>query len=219
MNESVKKYEESLRITDGLLVSNPNSANYYYLKGLLLIQNEDYKNAIQSLTKSVELEPKNSNHLFYLAVAYDKLGDFANAEKSLMSAIEISPEASNSYNYLGYLYAEKGIKVEKSESLLLKATDLEPDNAAYQDSIGWVYFKQGRFPDAQLHLHFAEQISVERGQEDSVIYDHLGDVYFQKSDLVKADHYYQKALSISKDGKEKTKIKQKQQSVQKVLAK
>jgi tetratricopeptide (TPR) repeat protein len=219
MNDSIKKYTESIKISDQLLSSNPQSANYNYLKGLLLIQKEDYKNAVLYLKKATELDQKNSNYLFYLAVAYDKLGDFPNTEKSLNSALEMSPEASNSYNYLGYLYAEKAINVERSEALLLKATDLEPDNAAYQDSIGWVYFRQGRLPEALLHLHFAEQISMERDLEDPVIFDHLGDVYHKKSDLVKADFYYQRSIALSKDEKEKSKIKQKQALVQKELSK
>lgn len=219
MNDSIKKYAEAIRLSDALIVSNPTSANYHYLKGLLLLQKEDYKNAMLALKKSVEYDPKNPNHLFYLAIAYDKLNDFPNAETSLKTAIEISPGTSNAYNYLGYLYAEKGINVDVSEKLLLKATELEPDNPAYQDSIGWVYFKQVRLQDALLHLHFAELLSIDRDMEDPVILDHLGDVYTKKADLIKADHYYEKALLLSKDEKEKAKIKQKQQAIKKELSK
>ncbi|TGL59678.1 hypothetical protein EHQ58_07995 [Leptospira ognonensis] len=219
MNESVKKYSEAIRLSDELITSNPTSGNYHYLKGLLFLQKEDFKNAMLSLKKSVDYDPKNPNHLFYLAIAYDKLNDFPNAEICLKTAIEISPGASNSYNYLGYLYAEKGINVDVSEKLLLKATELEPDNPAYQDSIGWVYFKQARLQDALLHLHFAELISIDRDMEDPVILDHLGDVYSKKADLIKADHYFEKALLLSKDEKEKAKIKQKKQTINKELSK
>ncbi len=219
MNESVKKYSEAIRLSDELITSNPTSANYHYLKGLLFLQKEDFKNAMLSLKKSVEYDPKNPNHLFYLAIAYDKLNDFPNAEICLKTAIEISPGASNSYNYLGYLYAEKGINVDVSEKLLLKATELEPDNPAYQDSIGWVYFKQARLQDALLHLHFAELIAIDRDMEDPVILDHLGDVYSKKADFIKADHYFEKALLLSKDEKEKAKIKQKKQTINKELSK
>ena len=55
--------------------------------------------------------------------------------------------------------------------------------------------------------------------EDPVIFDHLGDVYFKKADLVKANHYFEKAIILSKDEKEKTKIREKQIRVKKELSK
>ncbi len=219
MNESIKKYGEALKLTEELISANPNSANFYYLKGLLLIQKEDFKNAVIALKKALESDPKNSNFLFYLAIAYDKLKDFPNTEKSLISAIEYNPETSNSYNYLGYLYAEKGINVAEAKKYLLKATDLEPDNPAYQDSLGWIYFKLGQISEALLHLHFAELISLDRNMEDPVILEHLGDVYLKKTDYIKANHYYEKFLMLSKDEKEKLNIKEKMMSLKKELSK
>jgi tetratricopeptide (TPR) repeat protein len=219
MNDSVKKYSEASSILGSLIQAHPENASYFYMQGILFIQKEDYKSAIVSFKKANELEPQDPNNLFYMAIGFDKEKDFPSAENSLNQAIALNPEASNSYNYLGYLYAEKGIQAERSEALLLKATDLEPDNSAYQDSLGWIYFKQDRISESLLHLHFAEQIGLDRDLEDPVIYDHLGDVYRTKQDLVKAELYFQKAILLSKDKEELKKLKVKVQNVQKELAK
>ncbi|MCZ8154610.1 MAG: tetratricopeptide repeat protein [Leptospira sp.] len=219
IHEKVNKHIEALKISDDLIKAYPNQASYHYLKGAIYLQKENHKLALGSFKKAVELEPKNPNYLFYTAICYDKLGDFKSTEKLLLNAIDISPESSNSYNYLGYLYAERNLQKEESERLLLKATDLEPDNAAYQDSLGWIYFRQNRIPESLLHLHFAEQISIERDAQDSVIYDHLGDVYRKSLDLVKAEFYFNKALLYSngKDPKEIAKINTKLVQIQKEL--
>mgnify|MGYP001598572340 FL=1 len=103
--------------------------------------------------------------------------------------------------------------------MLIKATNLEPDNAAYQDSIGWIYFKQNRLSEALLHLHFAEQVSGDRDQEDPVIFEHLGDVYSNKGDLVKAEFYLNQAYKITKDPEESQKINAKLKKVKKDLDK
>ncbi|MDZ4727446.1 MAG: tetratricopeptide repeat protein [Leptospira sp.] len=219
MGQNVKKFDESLQIINQLITAHPNTADYHYMKGILYSQKEDYKNALPSFIKAVEIDPNNTNHVFYLAIAYDKQKDFKNAEKYFQKSIELSPENANAYNYLGYLYAEKGINKEKSEELLIKATNLEPDNAAYQDSIGWIYFKQNRLSEALLHLHFAEQVSGDRDQEDPVIFEHLGDVYSNKGDLVKAEFYLNQAYKITKDPEESQKINAKLKKVKKDLDK
>ncbi|BDA79318.1 hypothetical protein LPTSP3_g22480 [Leptospira kobayashii] len=218
LNPSIKNYDASLAIGKFLLEKEPKNAAYYYLQGLVYFQKEDYKQSLANFSKAVELEPQNNNYLFYRATVFDKLKNFPKTETDLLASIQTNPENPNAYNYLGYLYAERGIKKEEALSYLRKAVDLEPDNAAYQDSLGWIYFKTNQWKEALLHLHFAEQISVNRDAEDPVIFDHLGDVYLAKKDLVKAGFYWQMALPLTKDDMESSKIKTKLTTVQKELA-
>ncbi|MEZ4388313.1 MAG: tetratricopeptide repeat protein [Candidatus Krumholzibacteriia bacterium] len=77
------------------------------------------------------------------------------------------PEVSNSY---GYFLAEIGTELELAERLVKQALQLEPDNGAYLDSLGWVYFQQARYAEAfDLLVEAANQ----RG-DDPVILEHLG---------------------------------------------
>lgn len=52
------------------------------------------------------------------------------------------------------------------------------------------------FNRALLHLNFAASLALERGFEDPVIYEHLGDVYLAKKDPVNALQFFK--LSESK---------------------
>jgi|GEM_PF-1301980 len=218
LNPAIKKYDTSLSISKSLIEKDNKNAAYYYLHGLVYFQKEDYKQSLVNFSKAVELEPQNNNYLFYRATVYDKLKNFPKTEADLLAAIKVNPDGPNNYNYLGYLYAERGIKKEEAISYLKKAVDMEPDNPAYQDSLGWIYFKMNQKKEALLHLHFAEQISVDRDAEDPVIFDHLGDVYLANKDLVKAGFYWKKALPLTKDNSESSKIKLKLTTVQKELA-
>lgn len=55
----------------------------------------------------------------------------------------MDPKNAQAMNYLGYSWAEHGMKLEESEKLLRSAVQLDPDNGAYLDSLGWIRFKRG----------------------------------------------------------------------------
>ena len=57
--------------------------------------------------------------------------------------------------------------------MIQKAVDLDPQNGAFLDSLGWVYFKLGQYGPAEENLHKA----IERTAADASIHDHLGEVY------------------------------------------
>jgi tetratricopeptide (TPR) repeat protein len=79
-------------------------------------------------------------------------------------------------NYLGYMLAdkgEKGVRLPEALKLIKRAVDLEPNNGAYLDSLGWVYFKLGEYEAAEENLRQA----VQRDQTDPTVHDHLGELY------------------------------------------
>jgi tetratricopeptide (TPR) repeat protein len=90
--------------------------------------------------------------------------------------------------------------------MILKAVDLEPDNGAYQDSLGWIYYKMGRLDEALFHLSLAKQMLADQGINDPTVYDHLGDVYNSKEDVVNAKGYWKKAKQLSNSKTEIDKI-------------
>ena len=78
-------------------------------------------------------------------------------------------------NYLGYMLADRNVRLDEAYQLIQKAVDLEPDNGAYLDSLGWVYFRQGKLTEAEQFLVKA----VDLTGQDPTVHDHLGDVYMK----------------------------------------
>ncbi|HOR94611.1 MAG TPA: hypothetical protein PLZ38_11610, partial [Spirochaetota bacterium] len=99
-------------------------------------------------------------------------------------------------NYLGYLYADNNMKLEESLVLINTALDNEPTNGAYIDSLGWVYFKMGRYNDAlPILLEAAVELEME-GYPDAVVYEHIGDAYKAVQLHDKALEYWNKAYAL-----------------------
>ncbi|MCZ8343336.1 MAG: tetratricopeptide repeat protein [Leptospira sp.] len=213
----IHREKDSIEILNSLISKSVNPS-YLYLRGLAYYQIEQYKESYSDFNQAVGLEPNNANYIFYRAMASDKLKNFEAAEKDLNETIRLNPSAGNAMNYLGYMYAEKNMKPEEALSLLNSAIQIEPDNAAFQDSIGWVQFRKKNLDESLLHLNFAASLAIERDIEDPVIYDHLGDVYIAKKDPVNALVFFNMALEKTKSEDKKlieAKIKKLKQEISK----
>ena len=108
--------------------------------------------------------------LIQQSICYDELGDTAHARRALerlRREFPDNPEVANSY---GYFLAEKNEDLELAEELVRQALALEPNNGAYLDSMGWVFFRLERYDDAFDYLVRAVNVLP----EDPVVLEHLG---------------------------------------------
>ena len=65
-----------------------------------------------------------------------------------------------------------------------------PDNIAYRDSLGWVFYRLGRFGEAMAELEKA----AAGDDPDAVILDHLGDAYLKANQVEKAKNAWERAV-------------------------
>jgi tetratricopeptide (TPR) repeat protein len=212
LSEKIKRLDEAKAIANSLLNENPKNPSAYYLKSYAFFLEEDYKSSLDSINKAIEIDPENIGTIFQRALVYEKLQNFPGQEKDLKLAIQLNPENPVTLNYLGFLYAERGENKEEALNMILKAVELEPDNGAYQDSLGWIYFKMGRLDEALFHLSLAKQMLTDQGINDPTVFDHIGDVYNAKEDLVNAKDYWKKAKQLSKNKDEIQRIDSKIQN-------
>ncbi len=146
-------------------------------------------------------EKESTRLLFALAAACEHNGQFEKAITTLEEIIARSPDHDKALNYLGYMLADRGERLEYAQGLIERAVALSPDNAAYLDSYGWVFYRIGRFEEALAHLKQAVSLD-----SDPVIFDHLGDAFQATGDMESARLWWQKALEIDPDDEQ---IKQK----------
>jgi tetratricopeptide (TPR) repeat protein len=71
-----------------------------------------------------------------------------------------------------------------------KAVDLEPNNGAYFDSLGWVYFKLNRYDLAEPNLEKAAHLI----SNDPTIHEHLGRLYLRMGKKAQAQEEWERAL-------------------------
>jgi tetratricopeptide (TPR) repeat protein len=126
---------------------------------------------------------------FVLSAIHVERQQLAEAEEQLHQILDEYPEDIGAFNDLGYLWGDQGKHLERALHMLQRAVQAEPDNVAYRDSLGWVLYRLGRFPEALAEL----KIATASEPVDGVILDHLGDVYLQMNELALARETWQKA--------------------------
>jgi tetratricopeptide (TPR) repeat protein len=130
---------------------------------------------------------------FQLGEAYERSRRYDEAADQFRAVLALQPENSHALNYLGYMWADNGENLEQALELIRRAVDLDPNNGAFVDSLGWALFRLGEFEQARRHLERANQLVP----LDSTILEHLGDVYVALGDSQRAREAYEQALAIN----------------------
>src|SRR5260370_22330637 len=82
------------------------------------------------------------------------------------------------------------MRVGEERKMIKGAVEVEPQNGAYLDSLGWVYFKLGNSELAEDNLRRA----AEKTPNDATIQDHLGELYAKTGKLKLAAMHWERAL-------------------------
>jgi Flp pilus assembly protein TadD len=150
----------------------------------------DAEQSVNSANKIAHGASDKEMAVFMLGAIFERQKKFDQAEEQFRKVLDANPRNSSTLNYYGYMLADRGIRLDEATSLIKRALAEDPDNAAYQDSLGWAYYKQNKLPEAEELLRKA----ATRESHDPTILGHLGDVHAKmgKDDLAEAD--WQKSL-------------------------
>ena len=186
---STERIELAIRIRDAR----------YTLAQIYLRFNAPQK-AVQTFAKILTIDDKYVPALTGIGIAYQMLDDVTRAENYLRKAIELSSqnELPDAYNALGYLYAEQGIKLDEAAVLVRRALKSAPTSGAYLDSLGLIYFKQGKLDAAIENLEQATHYLPDTPE----ILLHLADAYLEKGLKEKALQTLEHAVRIEPDNVE-----------------
>ncbi len=204
LDEATAEYETALRRA---LAIDPQNIRIHKSLAQIYLRKDEFADAEKTYRFILNLVPSDSESHFFLGTLYERQNKRHQAIEEFKAALKFNPEYPDALNSLGYLYAEESINLEEAEGMIKKALIYEPNNAAYIDSLGWIYFKQGRYEEAIQKLEQAVQFL-----SDPVIYEHLGDVYLKQGNLIKARENWQK--SLENDSEENPQVKEKLEQYQ-----
>ncbi|TPE48861.1 tetratricopeptide repeat protein [Amaricoccus solimangrovi] len=158
--------------------------------------NEQFGEAVAAYTKAIDLigTPQKIHWVLYYTrgVANERAGDWAAAEADFREALKLSPDQPLVLNYLGYSLLEQGQDYDEALDMIQRAVKGQPDDGYITDSLGWAYYRLGRYQDAVAPMLRA----VELTPDDPVINDHLGDVLWMVGRKREADFQWHRALSF-----------------------
>jgi len=107
--------------------------------------------------------------LAYVAYEHQKIDEAVEWYEKAIALDGMNPTALNG---LGYVLADEGKELTKALTMCKKAADQEPDNPAYLDSLGWVYYKLGLDTEAKTYTRRAR----EKAPENKLIGTHLSEI-------------------------------------------
>ncbi|MCE9615545.1 MAG: tetratricopeptide repeat protein [Lentisphaerae bacterium] len=169
----------ALDILDRAQRAMPDDVLIPMAKAQILSSQGRYTEAIPAFTvvadimrRLPETKVPSSFYLYYGA-AYERCGDVSRAEEVFEECLRRYPDTHEVLNYLAYMWAERGEKLDRGLSYINRALKLEPENGAYLDTLGWIYYRLGQFDDALKLIQAADRLIP----DDPTINDHLGDAW------------------------------------------
>lgn len=185
-------HQEALKSLQEALDLFPEDLDLLSFYGSTLNQLARYEEAAKILWKVNRKAPQDLNTVVALGVALENLKQFSRLDSLYDAALTLHPDAAILLNNYSYSLAERGIRLEEALRMAQKAVSLEPDNGAYLDTIGWIYYKLGNLEQAASYLSKAVQLR----QDSPVVIEHLGDVYFKMGRREEALKYWRRALEL-----------------------
>ncbi len=194
--DELEKLDEARVELDNLIASDPDDLVAHLSYGAVLARHEKFKEAIQIYLPLIERvkEPTRIHwNLFYrLGISYERTKQWPKAEAAFKKSLELFPNQPSVLNYLGYSWVDMNVNLQEGLDMIRTAVDLRPNDGYMVDSLGWAYYRLGRYQEAVVELERA----VELRPGDPTINDHLGDAYWRANRRLEATFQWQHALAL-----------------------
>lgn len=215
--EALGKSDEAVKHLEGLIAAKPDDVDALSALGNVYRSRKLFAEAAETYDKAIAKigTPGRANwDLFYFrGIARERIKRWPEAETDLRKALELMPEALGReralvLNYLGYSLVDQHLKLDEALGMLRRAVELRPRDGYITDSLGWAYYRLGRYEEAVRELERA----MELRPSDPVINDHLGDVYWRVGRRLEATFQWNAARDLNPEPEDLVKIKKKIES-------
>jgi len=192
-----------------LVAADPADSESWVALGDTYRASEKYADAVSAYDaaqKAIATPSRRDWPMFYArAMAKERLKRLDDSEADIELALKLSPEQPELLNYLGYSWVDRGRRIPEALTMLEKARKLRPYDGYIVDSVGWAYYRLGRYEDAVKTLTAA--VLLVPG--DPTINDHLGDAMWRAGKKIAARFQWNHAITFSTDPEEKAAIERK----------
>ncbi|TAL17780.1 tetratricopeptide repeat protein [bacterium] len=135
-------------------------------------------------------DPDNEKFHFSWGVLLDSLGRWEESVERMNRVLAINPEEPYALNYIAYTWSLNGVKLEEAEAMVKKALARLPDSGPFLDTLGWIYYRMGKYAEALEQL----ELAAVKIDNDAIIWEHVGDAAVALGEVEKAKVAYEKAL-------------------------
>jgi tetratricopeptide (TPR) repeat protein len=189
------KPDAAIQAAKALLKNNPKDDREVHL-AVAQIYNRLrlFKDAEASAAEAERLSSSDEERegvAFIQGSIYERQKKYEQAEERFKKVLAADSQNAMVLNYLGYMLADRGVRLQEALGLIKKAVELDPQNGAYLDSLGWAYFRLG---ENDLAEEFLRKATL-RNPNDPTIQDHLAEIYAKEGKLKQAVALWERAIS------------------------
>jgi tetratricopeptide (TPR) repeat protein len=185
-------FQHSVGILESAVKAVPDDFRVNFFLGVAYSRVGRNPDAARVLEKARQISPRDTEAIAQLALVYDGMKRTDDSDSLYEEALRINPEFSLALNNYAYSLSERGLQLERALVMARKALEVAPDNPSYLDTIGWIYFRLGRYRDAESFVKKA----INKGEVSAVVHEHMGDIYFKLNDMDRALEHWNEALKL-----------------------
>lgn len=204
--QTLNKKTESASLLEQIVKEHPDDEDALQVLGNEQRSDKKYKEAAESYTRAIDVSKKPGKQewpLYYFrGISYERAGEWDKAVADFKKALDLSPDQPLVLNYLGYSWVDRGENLDEAFRMLHKAVEARPSDGYIVDSLGWAYYKLGKYDEAVKELERA----IDLNPGDPTINDHLGDAYWRIGRKLDAHFQWNHARDLGPDAEEKKKI-------------
>jgi Tfp pilus assembly protein PilF len=185
----------------------PEQANILVVKAYSEHELERNVVAINDISKALELKPEKElkvQSYNLLAEIYKNQGLHSKSDSCFELILDIDPEnlmIRNNYSYYLSLRAEK---LDYALELSKLTIEMEPANATYLDTYGWILFKIGEYKEAKKYIELAIRNGAYNNAE---VLDHYGDIMLKLGNCKEAIEAWETIKEVDKEYDMEEKLK------------
>ena len=195
----MERKEEAIAALRDLVDEFPDRLDGHYDLGKLLYFAKRYEESAKAYGEGIaripQVEPLHWQLFYHRGISYERAKMWSKAEPDFLKALELYPDHPDVLNYLGYSWLDQGMNMERARQMIEQASQLSPQNGAITDSLGWVYYLAGNYPEALKHLERA--VLLESG--DPTVNEHFGDVLWRVGREREARFQWERVLTLDPD--------------------
>jgi tetratricopeptide (TPR) repeat protein len=189
------KWEKLASLSEEAIALYPTQPMAYFMHGVGKAQLKEYEDAVAALQQALIIS--GSNKLLQAEI-YAALGDtyhgmkeYGKSDEAYQESLDRNPDNAHVLNNFAYYLSLRKKELDKATEMARRANELEPNNAAFEDTYGWVLYQKGQYEQARIWI---EKALKNGGDTRAAILEHYGDVHYQLGKVDSAVEYWQRAL-------------------------
>ncbi len=171
----------------------PQDPLVLYLLGNAYLAEGQHSQAIEKLSAASKLparKPLKSSIHGSLGDSYAARDQWEDAYSEYDKSLEYNPENANVLNNYAYHLSQNSENLTKAKQMARRALELDPNNPSFLDTVGWIFYLQGSYKEAENFI----QAAINTGNASAEVLEHMGNVLDKRGKKQEAQQWWKKAL-------------------------